>query len=160
QPVAASGIDIPGYYNLPDRGQRLNQRLADDTQKWDQGNSQALQLDTGTGYGPRLLAPILDELRQAAADDQERALLEQLAAWNGVDRQCSVAAPLFNQQTYQLARVAVADALGAAFFDSLLLTRVLDRALPTRTASPEAPWWRRGNGSESRAQIVASAWRL
>lgn len=160
QPVAASGIDIPGYYNLPDRGQRLNQRLADDTQKWDQGNSQALQLDTGTGYGPRLLAPILDELRQAAADDQERALLEQLAAWNGDHLLDSVAATLFNQLTYQLAREAMADELGDAFFDSLLLTRVLDSALPNLTASPESPWWRRGNGSESRAQIVASAWRL
>ncbi len=52
--------------------------------KWDTHNSQALQLDPGNRLPPRLLAPILDELRAAAATGmQERALVEQLAEWNG-----------------------------------------------------------------------------
>ncbi|UTH31353.1 penicillin acylase family protein [Ectopseudomonas hydrolytica] len=161
QPVPASGIEIPGYYNLPDRGQRLNQRLGDAAVRWDLENSQALQLDPGTGYGPRLLAPLLDELRAAAADDQERALVQLLAEWNGDHPLDSVAATLFNQLTYQLAREAMADELGEALFDSLLLTRVLDTALPRLTAAADSPWWnRQGSGQrETRAQIVAAAWR-
>lgn len=161
QPVAASGIEVPGYYNLADRGLRLNQRLSEQTVKWDLNNSQALQLDTGTNYGPRLLAPILDELREAAADDEERALVEQLAAWNGDHLLDSIAATVFNQLTYQLAHEAMADDLGDAFFDSLLLTRGMDKALPNLTANPNSPWWPRKNGSgkETRAQIVAAAWR-
>lgn len=161
QPVPASGIEIPGYYNLPDRGQRLNQRLSDASVKWDTQNSQALQLDPGTGYGPRLLAPILDELRAAAATDEERALAEQLAKWNGDHVLDSVAATLFNQLTYQLAREAMADELGEVFFDSLLQTRVLDTALPRLTANADSPWWNRQGSEqrESRAQIVADAWR-
>ncbi|GIZ12495.1 penicillin acylase family protein [Pseudomonas sp. NCCP-436] len=161
QPVPASGIVIPGYYNLPDRGQRLDQRLSDATVKWDRYNSQALQLDPGTGYGPRLLAPILDELRAAAADEQERTLVEQLAAWNGDHGLDSVAATLFNQLTYQLAHEAMADELGEVFFDSLLQTRALDSALPRLTASADSPWWQR-NGSEQpvdRAAVVAAAWQ-
>ncbi|MDH1869919.1 penicillin acylase family protein [Pseudomonas chengduensis] len=161
QPVPASGIEIPGYYNLPDRGQRLNQRLSDASVKWDTQNSQALQLDPGTGYGPRLLAPILDELRAAAANDEERALAEQLAKWNGDHALDSVAATLFNQLIYQLAREAMADELGEVFFDSLLQTRVLDTALPRLTANADSPWWNRQGSEqrESRAQIVADAWR-
>ncbi|RRV28034.1 penicillin acylase family protein [Pseudomonas sp. o96-267] len=161
QPVPASGIEIPGYYNLPDRGQRLNQRLNDASVKWDTQNSQALQLDPGTGYGPRLLAPILDELRVAVANDEERALVEQLAKWNGDHELDSVAATLFNQLTYQLAHEAMADELGEVFFDSLLQTRVLDTALPRLTANADSPWWNRQGSEqrESRAQIVAEAWR-
>ncbi|XLX40087.1 penicillin acylase family protein [Ectopseudomonas mendocina] len=161
QPVPASGIEIPGYYNLPDRGQRLNQHLSDASVKWDTQNSQALQLDPGTGYGPRLLAPILDDLRSAAANVQERALVEQLADWNGDHALDSVAATLFNQLTYQLAHEAMADELGEAFFDSLLQTRALDTALPRLTANADSPWWNRQGSEqlESRAQIVAEAWR-
>lgn len=161
QPVPASGIEIPGYYNLPDRGQRLNQRLSDASVKWDTQNSQALQLDPSTGYGPRVLAPILDELRAAAATDEERALAEQLAKWNGDHALDSVAATLFNQLTYQLAHEAMADELGEVFFDSLLQTRALDTALPRLTANADSPWWNRQGSEqrESRAQIVADAWR-
>ena len=161
QPVPASGIEIPGYYNLPDRGQRLNQHLSDASVKWDTQNSQALQLDPGTDYGPRLLAPILDELRSAAANDKERALVEQLAEWNGDHALDSVAATLFNQLTYELAHEAMADELGEAFFDSLLQTRALDIALPRLTANADSPWWNRQGSEqrENRAQIVADAWR-
>lgn len=161
QPVPASGIEIPGYYNLPDRGQRLNQHLSDASVKWDTHNSQALQLDPGTGYGPRLLAPILDELRSAALDDQERALVEQLAGWNGDHTLDSVAATLFNQLTYQIAHEAMADELGEVFFDSLLQSRALDSALPRLTADADSPWWNHQGSEqrESRAQIVADAWR-
>ncbi|MGE8361809.1 penicillin acylase family protein [Pseudomonas sp.] len=161
QPLSPTGIEVPGYYNLPDRGQRLNQHLADAEVKWDLQNSQALQLDTGTGYGPRVLAPILDELRAAASDDQQRALVEQLAAWDGDHRVDSVATTLFNQLVYQLTRQAMHDELGDSFFDSLLFTRVLDSALPRLTANADSPWWndRNTEATESRADIVKAAWQ-
>lgn len=161
QPVPASGIEIPGYYNLPDRGQRLNQRLSDASVKWDLHNSQALQLDTGTDYPMRVLAPILDELRAATQGEQEQAMVQALADWNGEHPLDSVSATLFNQLLYQLAHEAMADELGDAFFDSLLQSRVLDVALPRLTADATSPWWHRqgGSGEETRAQIVADAWR-
>ncbi|MFY1020695.1 penicillin acylase family protein [Ectopseudomonas khazarica] len=161
QPVPASGIEIPGYYNLPDRGQRLNQRLSDASVKWDLHNSQALQLDTGTDYPMRVLTPILDELRAAAQGEQEQAMVQALADWNGEHPLDSVSATLFNQLLYQLAHEAMADELGDAFFDSLLQSRVLDVALPRLTADATSPWWHRqgGSGEETRAQIVADAWR-
>ena len=161
QPQAASGIEIPGYYNLADRGQRLDQRLADQRVKWDLNNSQALQLDPGNGYAPRLLAPILEELRRAANNPQERALVEQLAVWNGDHDLDSSAATLFNQLLYQLSERAMADDLGAAQFANLLSTRVLDAALPRLTTDAASPWWddRTTPAVESRAEIVAAAWR-
>jgi penicillin amidase len=63
QPVSPTGMEIPGYYNLADRGQQLNAQLSDKSVKWDVNNSQALQLGTTTAYGPRLLAPLLPVLR-------------------------------------------------------------------------------------------------
>jgi penicillin amidase len=161
QPASPTGVSIPGYYNLADRGERLNQRLAQPDVKWDTRNSQALQLDDGTGYGPRLLAPILADLRAAAANDEERGLVEQLASWDGGHPLDSVAATLFNQLTFELANQAVRDELGDAFFDSLLQTRVLDVALPRLTADAGSVWWdKRGTTAvESRADTVKAAWQ-
>ncbi|MBB2496960.1 penicillin acylase family protein [Aquipseudomonas ullengensis] len=161
QPQSPSGAAIPGYYNLADRGARLNERLAQPDVKWDVHNSQALQLDDGTGYGPRLLKPILDDLRAAAADETERALVEQLANWDGNHPLESTAATLFNQLTYELANQAMHDELGDAFFDSLLQTRVLDSALPRLTADARSPWWdKRGSDAvETRAETVKAAWQ-
>ncbi|WP_271410170.1 penicillin acylase family protein [Pseudomonas sp. Q1-7] len=161
QPLSPTGAGIPGYYNLPDRGQRLNERLAQPGVKWDLYNSQALQLDTGTGYGPRLLAPLLEELHAAAADAREKALVEQLADWDGDHSLDSLAATLFNQFTYELARAALHDELGDAFFDSLLQTRVLDSALPRLAADADSPWWDRLDTprKETRAEAIKSAWQ-
>ncbi|WP_252271959.1 penicillin acylase family protein [Pseudomonas subflava] len=161
QPDSPTGVAIPGYYNLADRGERLNQRLAQPDVKWDTHNSQALQLDDGTGYGPRLLAPILDELRIASTNDEERALVEQLADWDGGHPLESTAATLFNQLTFELANQAMRDELGDAFFDSLLQTRVLDVALPRLTADATSPWWdkRDSESVESRADTVKAAWQ-
>ncbi|MDT4810410.1 Acyl-homoserine lactone acylase QuiP [compost metagenome] len=161
QPQSPTGVAIPGYYNLPDRGQRLDQKLAQPGVKWDLNNSQALQLDPGTGYAPRLLAPILDELRAAAANQEEQQLVERLAGWNGDHELDSIPATLFNQLAYELTRAAMQDELGDAFFDSLLQTRVLDVALPRLTADDQSPWWdKRGTAPvESRAEIVKAAWQ-
>ncbi len=161
QPQSPTGVAIPGYYNLPDRGQRLDSRLADASVKWDLNNSQALQLDTATGYGPRLLAPLLDDLRAAAGNDEERALVEQLAAWKGDHPLESTAATLFEQLIYELAKGAFHDELGDAFFDNLLSTRVLDVALPRLAADAQSPWWdvRGTKARESRADGVKAAWQ-
>ena len=161
QPQAASGIEIPGYYNPAERGQRLDQQLADSMVKWDLHNSQALQLDAGNGYANKLLTPIIDELRAAADGEQERALVEQLAGWNGDHSLDSVAATLFNQLLYQLTRQAMADELSGAFFDNLLTTRALDSALPRLFADAGSPWWDNCNSQavESRADIVRLAWQ-
>src|SRR3990167_190445 len=78
QPVSPTGMAIPGYYNLADRGQRLDQRLRDNSVKWDLSNSQALQLEPGTGYPQRLLAPLAADLRAAATGSEEQGLVEQL----------------------------------------------------------------------------------
>ncbi len=161
QPLSPTGVAIPGYYNLPDRGVRLNQRLAESGVKWDVQNSQALQLDTTTGYGPRLLAPILGDLRAAATDDAERGLVEQLANWQGDHPLDSTAATLFNQLTYELSNALMRDELGDAFFDSLLQTRILDSALPRLTNEPASPWWDKRDTpqKETRADVVKAAWQ-
>lgn len=161
QPVPASGVQIPGYYNLPDRAQRLDKLLSNADIQWNLNNSQALQLDDGSGYGPRLLYPLVDDLRAAAADDDERALVEQLAAWDGSYPLDSAAAVLFNQFLYQLAYSSMSDELGDEFFDNLLRTRVFDIAMPRLTADANSPWWDQINTPdiENRADTVKSAWQ-
>lgn len=160
QPVPASGIEIPGYYNLPDRAQRLDQRLADDRVKWNLDNSKALQLDNGSGYGPRLLKSLLP-LLQTDISAEEQVLLKQLANWNGDHTLNGVAPTLFNQLVYQLTDAAMRDELGDSFFDNLLATRVLDVALPRLAADADSPWWDNRNtpAKEDRASIVKAAWQ-
>lgn len=161
QPVSPTGMAIPGYYNLADRGQRLDERLRDTSVKWDVQNSQALQLEPGTGYPQRLLAPLAADLRAAATGAAEQAQVEQLLSWDGQHSLDSLAATLFNQLVYQLTHEAMADELGDAFFTNLLQTRVLDGALPRLAADAHSPWWdKRGSEAvESRAEIVKTAWQ-
>lgn len=154
-------IPVPGYYNLPDRGRQLDRHLADPKVKWDLQNTQALQLDTASDYGPRTLAPLLGTLRAVAQGDQEHELVEQLAAWRGDYPLGSTSATLFNQFLYELARAALHDELGDTWFAVLISTRAIDAALPRLAADPASPWWNQRGGSErtDRTAVVKLAWR-
>ncbi|MDP9652477.1 UNVERIFIED_ORG: penicillin amidase [Pseudomonas putida] len=161
QPVSPTGMEIPGYYNLADRGQQLNRQLSDKAVKWDLENSQKLQLGTTTAYGPRLLAPLLPVLREVVSDPAELKLVEQLAQWKGDYPLDSTSATLFNQLLFNLADATMHDELGNDFFETLLSTRVIDAALPRLAVSADSPWWdnRSTLGKETRADTVKAAWQ-
>ncbi|WP_192559239.1 penicillin acylase family protein [Pseudomonas allokribbensis] len=161
QPVSPTGMEIPGYYNLADRGQQLNRQLADKNVKWDNEANQKLQLGTTTGYGPRVLAPLLPVLREVVTDPAQLKLVEQLAQWQGDYPLDSVSATVFNQFLYNLADAAMRDELGNDMFETLLSTRVLDVALPRLAANADSPWWDNRNtpGKETRADTVRTAWQ-
>ena len=161
QPVSPTGMEIPGYYNLADRGQQLNRQLSDKAIKWDLENSQKLQLGTTTAYGPRLLAPLLPVLREVVSDPAELKLVEQLAQWKGDYPIDSTSATLFNQFLFNLTDATMRDELGNDFFETLLSTRVIDAALPRLAASADSPWWdnRSTLGKETRADTVKVAWQ-
>ncbi|MGE8326552.1 penicillin acylase family protein [Pseudomonas urmiensis] len=158
QPPAA--VPVPGYYNLADRGRQLDRHLANPEVKWDVENSQALQLDTANDYGPRTLAPLLATLRNVAEGDQEKELVEQLAAWRGDYPVDSITATLFNQFLYELAYAALHDELGDSWFPVLISTRAIDAALPRLAADADSPWWnqRGANQRTDRDAIVRQAW--
>ncbi|WP_322615227.1 penicillin acylase family protein [Pseudomonas sp. BIC9C] len=161
QPVSPTGMEIPGYYNLADRGQQLNRQLSDKAMKWNLENSQKLQLGTTTAYGPRLLAPLLPVLREVVKDPAELKLVEQLAQWKGDYPLDSSSATLFNQFLFNLADATMRDELGNDFFETLLSTRVIDAALPRLAATADSPWWdnRSTLGKETRADTVKAAWQ-
>ncbi|KAE9640569.1 penicillin acylase family protein [Pseudomonas sp. PB103] len=160
QPLSPTGMEIPGYYNLADRGQQLNRQLGDKSVKWTNEGNQKLQLGTTTGYGPRLLAPLLPVLREVVSDPTQLKLVEQLAQWPGDYPLDSVSATVFNQFLYDLADAAMRDELGNDFFDTLLSTRVIDAALPRLAANADSPWWDNRNTptKETRADVVRAAW--
>src|SRR5471030_2570806 len=161
QPVSPTGMEIPGYYNLADRGQQLNRQLNDKNVKWDNDANQKLQLGTTTAYGPRLLAPLLPVLREVVTDPAEQKLVEQLAQWQGDYPLDSITATVFNQSLYNLADATMRDELGNDFFETLLSTRVIDAALPRLAANPDSPWWDNRNtpAKETRADTVKVAWQ-
>lgn len=154
-------VPIAGYYNLADRARQLNRQLSQTDLKWDAQNTQALQLDASSDFGPRTLAPLLMTLRAVAREGQERELVEQLAAWNGDYPLASTSATLFNQFLYELAFAALHDELGDDWFKVLLGTRAIDAALPRLAADAESPWWQtRGSATPTdRTAIVALAWQ-
>ena len=161
QPVSSAGIEIPGYYNLADRGQQLDRQLSDHKVKWDLPASQKLQLGTATAYGPRLMAPLLPVLAEIASDPAERKLLEQLGQWSGDYPLDSTPATLFNQLLFNLADATMRDELGNDFFETLLSTRVIDAALPRLAADADSPWWdnRHTPAKETRADTIKVAWQ-
>lgn len=161
QPKPPSGVPVPGYYHLPDRVQQINHHLRDDKVKWNTTNSQALQLDTQTAYGPRTLKHLLPVLREFVSDPGERALLDQLAVWDGKHDVGLVAPTVFNQLLYSLAQSAMEDEMGAIQFKNLLGTRALDLALPRLAADANSPWWDNRNTAtvETRADTMQVVWR-
>ena len=161
QPVPRSGVPVPGYYNLPDRARRLDQLLRQPGVTWNLQNSQALQLDEQTDYGPRVLRPLLPLLRESVADAVERSLIDQLATWDGRYSGTSIAPTLFNQFVYELTKATMADELGEVQFGNLLRTRAIDYALPRLAADARSPWWddHHTPEKENRNDIVLQAWR-
>ncbi|MDO8249528.1 MAG: penicillin acylase family protein [Rhodoferax sp.] len=161
QPKPNSGVPVPGYYNLPERAQRLDERLRDDAVKWDVKNSQALQLDSQNGYGPRVLRPLMAELNTIVTDPLEHALLESLYRWDGNHTVNSITPTVYNQLLFELARGALADEMGEVQFKNLLNTRALDFALPRLAEDASSPWWDNRNTPqvERRADTLKVIWR-
>ncbi len=159
QPAAAT--PIPGYYNTGDRARRLFQQLAQDAVRWDTPLSQALQLDGQTDYFARIWRPLADDLRAAAANDEERMWVELLLAWDGNHGADKIAPTLANQLAFDLLQQTMADELGTEWMALLLRTRLVDMALPRLAADAHSPWWDRRDtpAVETRAQVVAQAWR-
>ena len=161
QPKPPSGVPVPGYYHLPDRVQQINGRLRADAVKWDSTNTQAVQLDSQTAYGPRTLRILLPLLRDLVSDPGERALLDPLAAWDGHHDIGLTAPTLFTQLQYSLAAITMTDEMGAIQFKNLLGTRSLDQALPRLAADASSPWWDDRNTAavETRSDTLKKVWR-
>lgn len=156
----SAGEAPPGYYNQIDRYWRLREGVtAHSAHRPD--DSRALQLDTGSGYPARLLAPLWEDLR-ATVPAEQRFLLDELAAWDGRYAVDSRAAVLLVQFMRQLAHEAFADELGDDFFNALLDTRWPEEALRRLALDPASPWWdnRHTPEHETRATQVSHAWRL
>jgi len=155
----ASDTPVPGYYNLAERGRRLD-GLLNQGKRWDIHNSQALQLDVQTDYGPRVLRPLIPLLR-GSASLEEQPLVEALVRWNGAYKADGVAPVLFQQFSAELLRAAMKDELGDAQFENLRRTRALDHALPRLTADADSPWWddRSTPQRETQTDIVRRAWK-
>lgn len=160
QPKPPSGVPVPGYYNLADRARRLDTLLSDPERKWDMAGMQALQLDVTTGYSQRVLKDLLPVLTQVVTDPNEKAFLEPLQKWDGAYTRDSIAATLFSQLLYELAKATFADELGPVQFKNLLHTNALDSALPLLVADAKSPWWDNVDTQpvESRFETARIAW--
>ena len=160
QPLPGSGVPVPGYYLLPDRVQRLDAALKGPDRKWDTDAAKALQLDTGNGYGPRVLKDLLPVLQQVITDPNDKAFLEPLEKWDGDYTRDSIGATLFAQMMYELAKEAFEDELGEEQFNNLLQTPAMDHALALLAADPTSPWWDNVNTKpkESHYETMRIVW--
>ncbi len=162
QPTVASGIEVPGYYQPPDRVQRLVGLIQNDKNKADVALSQAMQRDVTNGYARRVLTPLLPVLQGVVTDPAERKLLDQLGAWDGSYTVDKLEPSVFVQLLYSIAHAAMYDELGPAQFKNLLGSRSLDFALPRLVADAGSPWWDDKSTDaivETRSNTVQKAWR-
>jgi penicillin amidase len=153
---------VPGYYLLPDRIQRLDAALKVPGRKWDTAAVEALQLDPGNGYGLRVMKELLPVLEQVLTDPIDKDFLEPLQKWDGSYTSDSIAASLFSQFSYELAKAAFEDELGEVQFANLLETPALDHALALLAANPDSPWWDNVDTKkkkESRFETVRISWQ-
>jgi penicillin amidase len=134
-------LPVPGYYLLADRAKRLDEALQDNKRKWNTEQTTKLQLDICNGYPARLLKLLLPLMDRVATDPNDRAFMEPLQKWDGCYEPNSVAASLFSQLSYELARAVFEDELGEVQFQNLLGSPALDHALPLLVADLKSPWW-------------------
>jgi penicillin amidase len=160
QPVSQSGIPVPGYYNLHDRAQALEDRLGNDQLQWNQLNTESLQLSTQTQYFWRVLQPLMADLSSVVRDPLERSVFDSLAQWDGQYTVQNIPPTVFTEFLYQLANAAMADELGKDAFVNALGTPALDLALPRLAADESSPWWDNVKTPkvEARRDIVHIAW--
>jgi penicillin amidase len=161
QPSSTSGLPVPGYYNVYDRAQRLDQLLRETPSGWTLKQAADLQLDLRYNYAKRTLEPLLKELHGALTVPMEKVLLESLYEWDGSHDATNIQATMFHQFTYELLKAAMADELGDTLFTNLLRTRAVDHALPRLAADEQSPWWDiKGTPQiETRLDIQKLAWR-
>ncbi len=153
-------VPVPGYYLLPDRAKRLDDAIANSRTKWGVEQAAHLQLDLCNDYPRRVLSGLLPLMDQLISDPNERAFMEPLQKWDGCFESNSVAASLFSQLSYELAKAVFEDELGPVQFQNLLGSPVLDHALPLLAASADSPWWDnvKTPQKESRFETVRIAW--
>ncbi len=153
-------LPVPGYYLLPDRAKQLDDALKDGKQKWSAEQTTQLQLDVCNGYAARVLKVLLPVMDQVATDPNDRAFMEPLQKWDGCYGPNSVAATLFSQLSYELAKAVFEDELGEVQFQNLLASPVLDHALPLLVADPQSPWWDnvKTPQKESHFETIRLAW--
>ena len=161
QPKSTSGVPIPGYYNLYDRAQALEDRLGSDKFQWHQLNTESLQLSTQTGYFWRVLSPLMADLSDVVREPLERSVFDSLVQWDGQYSLPNIPPTVFTQFVFELTKASMADELGPAQFENLLGTRALDLALPRLAADDASPWWNnvKTPQPETRRDIVRIAWR-
>ncbi len=162
QPRPTNDVVVPGYYQPPDRVQRLVSLIGDGSRKHDMAQSQAMQRDVRNGYSQRVLVSLLPILRERVTDAAERKLVDGLAGWDGSYSVDKTETTLFVQLLYSIAHAATHDELGPVQFKNLLGSRSLDFALPLLLADPDSPWWDdKGTPGavETRADTVHKAWR-
>jgi penicillin amidase len=154
-------VPVPGYYLLPDRIKRLDDALQNDKTRWNTSLAAKLQLDVCNGYPRRLLSVLMPLMEQLVTDPNERAFLEPLQKWDGCYEANSVAATLFSQLSYELAKAVFEDELGDVQFRNLLGTPALDHALPLLVGQANSPWWDnvKTPQKENRYETIRLAWR-
>lgn len=153
-------VPVPGYYLLPDRAKRLDDALQNDKTRWNVDSATKLQLSTCNDYPKRVLGPLLPLLEQLVTDPVDQAFLEPMHKWDGCYESNSVAASMFSQFSYELAKAVFEDELGEQQFKNLLDSPILDHALPLLAASADSPWWDnvKTPQKESRYETVRIAW--
>jgi penicillin G amidase len=153
-------LPVPGYYLLPDRAKRLDDALQDGKRKWTAEQASTLQQDVCNDYPKRVLKLLLPMMDRVATDPNDRAFMEPLQKWDGCYGPNSVAASLFSQLSYELAKAAFEDELGEIQFNNLLASPVLDHALPLLVADLNSPWWDnvKTPQKESHFETVRIAW--
>ena len=155
-----TGVPVAGFYNIPDRLQRLDEALSDPDTHWDTDAAEKLQLDTRTGYANRVLENLLPILQSVVTDPNDKAFLEPLEKWDGSYNTDSIAATLFTQMLYELCKATMADKLGPVQFHNLLKTRALEAAIPRLLADPQSPWWKTAadTAQGGHFEVVRLAW--
>lgn len=157
QPVSPKGIEIPGYYLPKDRISRIHELLDSNDVKWNTQNMQTVQLDVTNHYPTRLVQTLLPLIRQSAAGTKDAALVDKLAAWNGVYKRDAIEPTISFQFTYELVHELMFERLGKDYFDGLLGTFLIDPALERMVANPQSVWWSNPAAVESKPDTSTNA---
>ncbi len=152
-----------GYYNVPERAQRIGTLLQAKEKNWTVEDMKSIQLDTRTDYYAGLNTLIPPIVEKSLVNNPDVLAAEALAffwEWDGSHDVDDVAPTIFQEFLFQFLRLTFLDELGEAYFESLLKTKLVDKTVPVLLRNRQSPWWDNVTTPhvETRDQLIAQAW--
>jgi len=163
KPKFIGNNSVPGYYNIPNRAQRIKKLLLKKGNKLTLDDMKAIQLDDTSDFHKKIQAivvPILKSNSEINKNKNAMKALDYFSKWDGNHNKKAIGPTVFVQFYYSFMKAIFKDELKDKFYKIFLGTKVFDKTIPIIISNPKSPWWDNINTKEveTRKFVLVKSW--